>query len=148
MKGCGELEVQFHTFWKSVLDGGEWSASPTGCFVPGKEPLVSVKQGPGWASDLVWALWRRETFFDPAGNRRKISRSSSQYTNELPQLIKNTHTHTHTHTQHICVYTIISGPVKNKMLFEPLNDMFLIPFLQVFSYGQTYLVMARKCRNM
>jgi len=100
MKGCGELEVQFHTFWKSVLDGGEWSASLMGCFVTGKEPLVSVKQGPGSAPDLVWALWRRETSLDPAGNQRKTSRSSSQYTNELPQLIN----HTHTHTIYIYIY--------------------------------------------
>jgi len=38
----GGMKVYFHAFLTSVLDGGEWSASLPGRFVPGKMPLVPV----------------------------------------------------------------------------------------------------------
>jgi hypothetical protein len=43
------LEVQFHSFLTSALDGGEWSVSHPGLFTPGKGLPVPT----GWASQSV-----------------------------------------------------------------------------------------------
>jgi hypothetical protein len=40
--------------------------------VPVKDPLVSIEQEPGWASELVWPFWRREKSFATSGDRRRI----------------------------------------------------------------------------
>jgi len=45
------VEVQSHAFFKSVLEGGEWSASHPGRFTPGKEPLVPIVLEGGWAQN-------------------------------------------------------------------------------------------------
>jgi hypothetical protein len=37
-------------FLASEMDGGEWSGSSTGCFIPGKESMVPT----GWAQEPVW----------------------------------------------------------------------------------------------
>jgi len=46
MKTYGEVEMQFHAFLTSELDGGEWSASRPGRFIRGGK-------GPGtrWIGD-------------------------------------------------------------------------------------------------
>jgi hypothetical protein len=41
------VEVQLHALLKSALDGGGWSASRRGYFIPGGKPLASHRgQGP------------------------------------------------------------------------------------------------------
>jgi hypothetical protein len=40
MKAYGGADVEIHIFLTSALVGGEWSASRTGRFIPGKEPPV------------------------------------------------------------------------------------------------------------
>jgi len=37
----------------SALDGGGWSASRPGRFIPGKDPVPIVQEA-GWASEPVW----------------------------------------------------------------------------------------------
>ena len=51
--------VELHSFLNSALDGGDWSASPTG-----REP---IQQGAGWAPELVWVLYGTEKATAPAG---------------------------------------------------------------------------------
>jgi hypothetical protein len=41
----------------SALDGGEWSASRPGRFIPGKGPLVPTEQEAGWAPEPFWTRW-------------------------------------------------------------------------------------------
>jgi hypothetical protein len=43
----------------SALDGGEWSASRSGCFIPRE----------GVSGTTFWMLWRREKFVAPAENQ-------------------------------------------------------------------------------
>jgi len=43
---------------------------------PGKEPLVSIVQEAGLASDPVWTQWWREKFPAPTGNWNIEPRSS------------------------------------------------------------------------
>jgi hypothetical protein len=39
-----DITVQLHPFLTSTLDGGEWSTSCLGCFMPlGKEPPVPIE---------------------------------------------------------------------------------------------------------
>jgi hypothetical protein len=42
MKGYEEVDVWIHIFLASELAGGEWSASRSGRFTPGKEPPVPI----------------------------------------------------------------------------------------------------------
>jgi hypothetical protein len=45
------VEVLIHLFLILALDGGECSASPSGCFTPAERPLslLSIKQVAGWS---------------------------------------------------------------------------------------------------
>jgi hypothetical protein len=42
MKAYWGVEVKIHGFLTLALDVGEWSASRSGRFAPGKEPLVPI----------------------------------------------------------------------------------------------------------
>jgi len=42
MKMYGGVEVEFHSFLISALDGGEWSASYPDRFTPGIDPLIPI----------------------------------------------------------------------------------------------------------
>jgi hypothetical protein len=52
MKTAGGMEIQFQAFLTSELDGGEWSASRNGLFIPGNIPIPAGKEV-GWASKPV-----------------------------------------------------------------------------------------------
>jgi hypothetical protein len=55
-----DITVQLHPFLTSNLDGGEWSASCLGCFMPlGKEPPIPIELQTGWTPEPVWLLERR-----------------------------------------------------------------------------------------
>jgi hypothetical protein len=61
MKTYGGLEVQFHTFLTSELNGGYRSASRTGRFSPGERPPPEpIWQDAGWVPEPVWTRWRKE----------------------------------------------------------------------------------------
>jgi hypothetical protein len=48
-------EYSSYSFWTSVLDRGELSASRPGrALPPGKEPPVPIVQETGWAPEPVW----------------------------------------------------------------------------------------------
>jgi hypothetical protein len=47
-------------FLASALDGGEWTALRSGRVTPGERPPGSHWIGAERATELVWALWRRE----------------------------------------------------------------------------------------
>jgi hypothetical protein len=53
MKAYRRVEVQLHAFLTLTLDGGEWSASHPGCFIP-----ISTGEKAGWAPELVWMWWQ------------------------------------------------------------------------------------------
>jgi hypothetical protein len=55
-----------HTFLTSALDEGDWSASLSGRFIPGKQPPVPITQETGWAPGSIWTLRRKDQFFDLA----------------------------------------------------------------------------------
>jgi hypothetical protein len=42
MKAYGGVVVQIHIFLTSAPAEGEWSASRSGRFIPGKEPLIPI----------------------------------------------------------------------------------------------------------
>jgi hypothetical protein len=44
-----------------ALDRGQWSASRTGRFTPGKEFLVPFGQEARWAPESVWMLWSQDS---------------------------------------------------------------------------------------
>jgi len=49
-------DVQLHVVLNSALDGGEWSASGPGSFVP--PPPIDEEDR--WVQQSVWMFWRRE----------------------------------------------------------------------------------------
>jgi hypothetical protein len=53
----------------SLLDGGEWTASPTAALPPGKEPPVSIGYEAGWVSEPVLTLLSRDNSLALVGNR-------------------------------------------------------------------------------
>jgi hypothetical protein len=58
MKTNGVMEVQVHAFLTPALDGGEWSASRPGHFIPLDEvPRIRWIEA-GWAPEPVWTRWR------------------------------------------------------------------------------------------
>jgi hypothetical protein len=55
---------------------------------PGKEHLVPIGYGAGWAPEPVWTLWWREKFPAPGGTRTPIIQPVAQrYTTELSRLL-------------------------------------------------------------
>jgi hypothetical protein len=66
----------------SALDGGEWSASRPGrALPPGKEPLVPIGQGAGWAPEPVWTQRLEEKSSASVGDRTPVVQSVvSHYT--------------------------------------------------------------------
>jgi hypothetical protein len=47
------IEILFHVFLSSTLDGNGRSASCSGCFMPGKQTLIPVGLVVGWVQELV-----------------------------------------------------------------------------------------------
>jgi hypothetical protein len=58
-----------YSFLTLALDGGEWSASCSPRFTPGKRPLVSIEQEAGWAPEPVSTQRLEEKFSAPVGDR-------------------------------------------------------------------------------
>jgi len=57
-------EVHLHTFLTWAVDGGEWSKAQLGSRVTcGERSYVTA----GWASDLVWKIWKRDEFLVRTG---------------------------------------------------------------------------------
>jgi len=54
MKAYGGVEVWFHAFLISALDGGEWSASSPASLPPEKGSPVPIGQEAVWAPVPVW----------------------------------------------------------------------------------------------
>jgi hypothetical protein len=59
LRRIGEVELQFHAFLTSALDGGEWSASRPSRFIPRERA-----PGTHWI-ESVWTRWWREKFPAP-----------------------------------------------------------------------------------
>jgi hypothetical protein len=64
MKSHRGEEVQFHSILTSALDADEWSMSGRGrgYFNCGTNTTLLTDQEAGWASEPVWAFWRRENY--------------------------------------------------------------------------------------
>jgi hypothetical protein len=60
MKAYKGVEVQFHAFLPSALNGGGCSASRPDRFTPRTEPSVLIKQKVEWDPELVWGLQKIE----------------------------------------------------------------------------------------
>jgi hypothetical protein len=58
MKTYWGVEVQFHAFWKSVLDGRDRSASRPGRFIPGERAPGNRWTG-GWDTMFMWIIFLR-----------------------------------------------------------------------------------------
>jgi hypothetical protein len=54
MMTYGGMEIQFHMFLTSLLDGGEWLASCPGLFTLEKQTLVPTGYEAGLAPEPVW----------------------------------------------------------------------------------------------
>jgi hypothetical protein len=76
------VEVQLHAFLTSALDGGEWSASRTGRFIP-RERAPSAHWIRGWLDPRAGldAVERRKI---PSPCRDSNPRSSSSYRSPIP----------------------------------------------------------------
>jgi hypothetical protein len=57
MKAYWGVEVQLHEFLTSALDGGEWSASDPGRFIPRERAPDTHWTEAGWAPEPVWTRW-------------------------------------------------------------------------------------------
>jgi hypothetical protein len=83
--------MKTHTFLIPALNGGEGSASCSGCFTPGKETSARTGYEAGWAPELVSVLSRREKSLALPGIKPKFSghtaHSSITILTELPYLI-------------------------------------------------------------
>jgi len=62
------MEARSH----SVLDEYEWPASYRGRLISRKEPPLPTEQVARWASDLVWTVWRSESFLFSPGSETQI----------------------------------------------------------------------------
>jgi hypothetical protein len=69
----GEENAQLSSFFISVLDGGEESASRNGCFTPGKEPQYAMNRKLG-------AEEEKEKSFTPARIQTPARPATSHYT--------------------------------------------------------------------
>ena len=69
MKPHGRVELYLHSFLSSTLDGGEWSASRSGCFVP----EVSAQ----WDPESVWTVLRGEKCPVRTDSRTTVARLCS-----------------------------------------------------------------------
>jgi len=64
MKTCRGVEVYLHAFLTSMLDGGDWSASPTGRLTPGEISFsthligswLGLRAGPGSEEKISLSL--------------------------------------------------------------------------------------------
>jgi len=54
MKAYGRLELHFHLFLTSELDGGEWLLPRRGCFTRRKALPVPIQYESVWAPEQVW----------------------------------------------------------------------------------------------
>jgi hypothetical protein len=77
MKTYGGVEIQLHMFLTLALDGGEWSASHPGRFIP-REGAPGTQWTGGWVGtgDGLGAVVKRK-IPNPAGNQTLQPRSSS-----------------------------------------------------------------------
>jgi hypothetical protein len=77
MEAQGERIYSSYSFTTLALDGGEWSASCSGCALPlGKGSPVRIGQEAGRAPEPVWTLRLEEKSLVSAGDRTPIARSS------------------------------------------------------------------------
>jgi hypothetical protein len=79
IKTQGTVEEQFHTFFTSALDSGQWLFSQPGRFSPGERTAGFTEQETRWAPEPFWASCRTENTSVPSGNRTAICRSLSPY---------------------------------------------------------------------
>jgi hypothetical protein len=56
------LKVQLNIYLTSAQDGGEWSASSPGSLIFKEKAARTHCNGTGWASEPVWALWKKNPF--------------------------------------------------------------------------------------
>jgi hypothetical protein len=68
--GSGGIDPPFVI---SAVDTGEWWASRSGRFIPGKSASVPATQEVWWAPESVWTLWTREKSCT-AGNQTRARR--------------------------------------------------------------------------
>jgi len=57
MKTYWGVELQRHAFLTSALEGGEWSASHPGRFIPRETALSTIDYEVGWAPESVWTSY-------------------------------------------------------------------------------------------
>jgi hypothetical protein len=77
-------------FFTSAPDGGEWSASSPGRFIPKERDPSTHWTEAEWAPQPVWTLWRTEDSLTPAGNQIPAvqSRSPALYQLSYPTDLK------------------------------------------------------------
>jgi hypothetical protein len=85
MKVYEGVDVWIHVFLTSALDGGDWSASRPGRFIPGERPPFT--HWIGGAPEPVWTTWRGEKSYPyrdwnsdpPLGRPTAVSRLYSEW---------------------------------------------------------------------
>jgi hypothetical protein len=71
------VKIQLRTRQYIPEDSELHRHAPAAFLPPGKGPPVLIGQEAGWAPEPVWTQRLEEKFFDPAGDRTTIARSSS-----------------------------------------------------------------------
>jgi hypothetical protein len=91
MKTSSGVEIQLHAFLTSALDGGEWSASPTGCFTP-RETAPGTHWIGGWVGRIaaVDAVAKRIKDFHcpcPESDSGRLACNPVTILTELPRIL-------------------------------------------------------------
>jgi hypothetical protein len=86
MKAYVVVEILFHAFSTSALEGSEWSASCLIALPPAEVARFSIRYEALRVPEAVSTIWGSDKYIATVGNRIEISRPSKQVAQSLHRL--------------------------------------------------------------